>query len=500
MWFDSPDSDRGTGVERALVKYFVRMAGRCTPFGLFAGGSVGSLGEQTRLELQERGCYRRHTRLDMDFLSALVDGLNRDPDLRRELRFRPNSSLYRLGDRVRYAEARLQGRVRSYFLVVADADEFLRSTLERAAGGARRAELARGLVDDQITLQEAEAYVDELIDSQILVPDLAPAVTGRESIDDVLVQLRDKKSTREVTRTLDSVREGLAQLDRDGLGAGASRYREIAASLKDLPADTDIAKLFQVDMTKPAARMQLGMDVVHLMMQGVEILHRLFGAGPKDALEGFRSAFKERYGDRELPLVEVLDEEIGIGFGASKAPGADASPLLAGPAFPARPDERTRPVNARTAFLRWKLAETLAAGKPEMVLTDEELALFETSNLLPLPDAFHVTAAVLPADTTHPGPRLLVSGAGGPSGARLLGRFCHADAELREMVLGHLRQEEALRADCTHFEIVHLPEGRIGNILARPLFREYELAFLGRSGAAPDRQLDIRDLTICLDG
>ena len=36
---------------------------------------------------------------------------------------------------------------------------------------------------------------------------------------------------------------------------------------------------------------------------------------------------------------------------------------------------------------------------------------------------------------------MLLDGAAGPSGARLLGRFCHADPELHQWVEQHLRAE-----------------------------------------------------------
>ncbi|TMA37323.1 MAG: Lanthionine biosynthesis protein LanB, partial [Deltaproteobacteria bacterium] len=106
-WFERPDSERGQKVERTLVRYFERMAARSTPFGLFAGCSIASLAGSTRLELAPRRCYQRRTRLDMDYLLALSEALPRDPALRPNLRFRPNSSLYRAAGRLRYAQARI---------------------------------------------------------------------------------------------------------------------------------------------------------------------------------------------------------------------------------------------------------------------------------------------------------------------------------------------------------------------------------------------------------
>src|SRR5436190_7680141 len=48
---DSGDSARAV---RSFVSYFTRMAGRATPFGLFAGCGVGTVGRQTQLALDGR--------------------------------------------------------------------------------------------------------------------------------------------------------------------------------------------------------------------------------------------------------------------------------------------------------------------------------------------------------------------------------------------------------------------------------------------------------------
>src|SRR5437868_5765434 len=36
LWLHEPESEQGQKIERALVRYFARMTGRATPFGLFA--------------------------------------------------------------------------------------------------------------------------------------------------------------------------------------------------------------------------------------------------------------------------------------------------------------------------------------------------------------------------------------------------------------------------------------------------------------------------------
>src|SRR5262252_218921 len=116
LWMREPETERGQKVERTLVRYFTRMCSRPTPFGLFAGCSVGTIGERTQLSLERRAAYQRHTRLDMDYLTALTQALAQQSSAREALAFRPNSSLYQAAGRLRYVESRMEGKSRAYHL------------------------------------------------------------------------------------------------------------------------------------------------------------------------------------------------------------------------------------------------------------------------------------------------------------------------------------------------------------------------------------------------
>src|SRR4029077_12218322 len=123
-----------------------------------------------------------------------------------------------------------------------------------------------------------------------------------------------------------------------------------------------------------------------------------------------------------------------------------------------------------------------------------------TGGVPPLPDACSVMATLIAsraADAAQVG-RVLLHSVSGPAGASLLGRFCHADPDLLANVCAHLREEEALDPDGIFAEVVHLPEGRLGNILLRPVLRRYEISYLGRSGAPVDQQIPVTDVTLRL--
>src|SRR5262249_13102700 len=96
--------------------------------------------------------------------------------------------------------------------------------------------------------------------------------------------------------------------------------------------------------------------------------------------------------------------------------------------------------------------------------------------------------------------RIQISSAGGPPGATLLGRFCHSDRAMHETVAANLAAEEALRPEVVFAEVVHLADGRLANISARPVLRGHEIVYRGRSGAPPDRQIPITDLMVAVHG
>ena len=507
IWEREPESERGHGIELALVRYFARMAGRATPFGLCAGCSTGTLGAHTRLELAERNSYRRRTRLGMDYLYDLCQALCRDPAVRRSLTYRPNSSLYRVAGRMRYVESRLEGEKRSNQLVGVEETDALRETLARASAGDGFEELAAGLVDEDISLAEAEEYIEQLIDSQILIPELAPGMTGAEPTEALVEQLTETPSAEHPANVLRKAHSQLVAIDKAGLGNTAEHYRSTGAMLETLPAKVELPHLFPVTMFKPTRTTTLGKAVLDEIVHGIKVLHRLAhpartNSPAGDELKRFYDAFVSRYERREIPLVEALDAEAGIGFPISSDPGAEGAPLLRELEFPAVEEEMV-PWGTRETFLLEKVCEAARIGAEEIHLGSEELEKISTKAPLSLPDAFSVVATVAAAsdDALASGNfQLFLQGSTGPSGARFLGRFCHDDAELCRAVERHLRAEEALQPGAIFADVTYLPEPRTGNILARPILRSYEIPYLARSNVPADQQIPVTDLLVAARG
>jgi lantibiotic biosynthesis protein len=500
-WQREPDAPGSVAVERALVRYVSRMASRCTPFGLFASVAIAPLGASTRLDVPPRGAAWRRTRLDNDVLFAFTTALGRDRAVRDRVRYRPNSSLYAVAARLRYAEARVAGALRSYQLVAVDPTEYLDALLARSAGeGAMRAELLAVLTaDPDVSAEEAAAFLDEVIATQLLVPVLGPHVTGPEPTLG-LAQLLRAHDLADHANVLEDARRAIGAIDDAAPGVPAESYRAIEAELgRRLPIAVEASRLFQVDLYKPAADASLGPAVTAEILKGAELLHRLTPNGGDD-WSSFRGRFVARYETREVPLLEVLDDETGIGFGGAET-NARAAPLIAGLAMPIPKGPQQALVRDRDRHLMVLVARALEAHATELELSAADIDKLTEREPVRLADVIAINAVLVaesPEALEAGTYRVRLSGVG--MGAQLLGRFTHGSADARALVEQISRAEEAFHPDAVFAEIVHLPEGRLGNILLRPVLRDYEIPYLGTSGAPLDHQIEVSDLLVSIVG
>lgn len=407
--------------------------------------SVGTWDASSRLEPDARP--NRRQRLDPDHVFASSHTPAQDPTVRREIPYLPNPSLQRNDDLFVLIETRFRGRDRSHHLIVLDASEALDAVLRRAVTGATVDELVRdlqALLGSEVPRADVEAFADELIDSQVLVPETVPTLTGADPGEQLLATCGEHPA-------LQSMGD---RLRRDGP--------------------------FQTDLIRPG-RCELGPGVAEEIQRILPLLDRFPRPPQKQSLDRFRDALVERYGEhREVPLTTVFDPEAGLDFGPT--PGHTARRIPP----PGWLVERVRTARDRNDF--------------EIVVEEGDLGDPDAEHPLPpLPDAFQVMASVAtgsPEALDRGDFRLWFRGLSGPSGACLLGPLCHADETLRRHVEAHLRQEESLDPEAIFAEIVHWPEGRSAASATRPRLRPYEIPVFSHASVDEDHQIPLDDLLV----
>ncbi|HJV47796.1 MAG TPA: lantibiotic dehydratase [Geothrix sp.] len=499
-WLDgSMEATATRRLEWALLKYLSRMSHRATPFGLFAGVSMGGWGSASRLAVSSWRGGRKAMRLDWGVLEAVVDRLEQEADVRNLLHYRPNTSLYARGGWYRYLERRASGKgqERAYHLEAAEATPHLDFVYEQAREGARLADLTASLARRMaVDSSEARAFLDQIIEARFLCGDLHPPLSCPDPVGWVIVRLQADAATASRAEALQALAAELQAIRNEPIGAHPLGYSRLAAPLLDLNLSADTRNLLQVDLFRPSPGLSLPPSVQRAFEAGAETLRRLTPAPVEGPLDRFRAAFLERYGMRWVPLLEVLDEESGLGFDGGVPIDA---PLLEGLPFPGAP--RPRLLSSRDQFLlrqlpRWRDAQIWE-------LSDADLEALATPDPQPFPPSFAALAS-LAAES----PEALDRGAfqfwmehySGPTAARWLGRFVSGDPALEGALRTHLRKEESACPEILFAEVVHVPEGRMGNVLARPALRDFEIPFLATPGVSPEQTILPSDLRLTVRG
>ena len=517
----------------AVLRYFSRMTSRCTPFGLFAGFSLGkfsttqpllyenfqfSIFNSQLITLPDISKYRRYTRLDMHYLCAFAQDIGKNEAVQQNVKYYPNSSLYVLGERVRYVEYFYKKSRRIHQISSVDFSEYLEQILQLAQKGATFSTLTSWVVEmlaeENIRTEEAESFITELIDNQILVSELEPEITGKDFLLQALRVLQKipryarndapiissqttviQNVAQRSKETLTALAALLKKMDEQEIGKSIELYKEAEEIVKTTETVYEKNFLFQVDLLKPVENATINSNIADEILEAIALLNQLTVAPKETALKKFVDNFYERYEEQEMPLLQVLDVESGIGYPINKG---DVSPLLEGYMLPNRETSNNAiEFNRITSILHKKLINNYKLDEKVVEFTEKDFD-FLNPNWDDLPQTISCMCELFRAQTPDPHlpPYIYVHSAGGSSAANLLGRFCHVDNALEEYVKEITYFESSQNPNKIYAEIVHLPESRLGNILLRPVLREYEIPYLAKSSLPLDFQITLSDLFI----
>lgn len=485
----------------SLLKYFKRMCTRCTPFGLFAGCTTGNKTDTTHINLQVNIGFKRHTRLDMNFTCALAQELSKNPMIKKHIKYYPNTSIYELGEQLRYVDYHYAGKRRVHQISSIAQNYYIDQILRKAEkAGLYYSEMMACLLEDDVDAELAEGFINQLLGTQLLVSDLEPSVTGTELIEQILevfegIQHRlqgsdEKQELAGIYNRLKSIQETVKQLDQE-MGNPVGLYQDLQTQIEAVGVGYEKSKLLQTDLFTQGNHCTLDHDSFARIRSAVELLNRLTPRQGVPTLKRFAERFTERYETKEMPLLEVLDVETGIGYIEGK--DGDSSDIIKQVPIAGRSSEPTvNWTNLQSFFLK-KLTKAMKDEAFEIQLNDDDFNKGEAS--------WEQTSETLSCMVKHFGykegtAQLYLATAGGTSAANLLGRFAHGAPEILQLVKQIAQREQDNQNEAALAEIVHLPESRTGNILMRPVFRTYEIPYLAKPSVSKEHTIGVSDLMV----
>lgn len=476
----------------SLAKYYLRMGNRCTPFGLFSGCATANWStNDTKINLDWQ---YRHTRFDMHYLCALTQHFATLPFIKSRLLYYPNSSFYTLGNEIRYIEYKYINGKRHHLISAVAASTYVNTILEAASVGIKMNEIVQLLLTDEIDMDDATSFVNELIDSQLLVNELEPAITGNEFLFQILQTLTKINNPfceeiASIVSLLETIEQHMLAIDRSQHN-DVILYQKIINLIKQFDIPFDESKLFQADLSFTLLDDEVNNGIQNEIIETLDVINKLNKPQENSNLQSFIKRYYERFEDKEMRLLEVLDTETGIGYLESNK--SNILPLVDDVVVFGKPQADSQITwTKKDKYLLKKLNTALVEKKYEVNIDATELTDFK-NDWAALPASIALMFRLLDDE------QIFIESAGGSSAANLLGRFAHGNAAINNIVNNIVAAEDEQNADIIFAEIVHLPESRIGNILLHPAFRKYEIPFLAKSSVEGDCQISLQDLYICV--
>ena len=480
----------------SLYKYTLRMGVRATPYGTFAGISLGQVNEKNSSFIFDGG-QKKITRLDMSVSTQIASFLSNTKELKGSLQFHVNTTLYLVKGVYRYYKYRFYNGKKDYSLAGLKISAAIQVVIDHCKNKMSYDDLIEVLLLSNVSQINAESFLNTLIENQVIVSELEQKLTGEE-----FFQMVQKVANRISPKGMYSNALRNINLLLHGDESIAIKSAKIIEIIHQHLSIGDTKNLLQTDLVSVTTENKIKSSVTATIAAHIKDLTPLNRGKTPSSLIHFITQFQETYGERVIPLLEALDNDFGIGYGNNEAQYYSEDVLIGQVSLVRKKKIEQTHWNGFQQLALRLLLRSKESGLYEIELTREDLKQLETSAdpiHLEFPPTFYAIGNLVAESTDK-----LDKGAfkfnlvscSGPAAIPLMARFGNLDPELANKLQQSAYVEQQKYPDAILAEIVHLPESRTGNILQRPQLRKYEIPFLSKSAAEQEKQILLSDLFI----
>lgn len=486
-------------------KYVNRICTRPTPFGLFAGCGIGNIEEgETEIKPADFNHFKRKARLDMNYLESIKDTiLNNDID-RKLLKYFANNTIYEVGKEYRYVEYTSTSKGRKHILATVPQNDYLKNIIQMTKYGASYDSLVHYLVNEDIDIENAQEYIDDLIKSKLLLSELEPLLICDDSHDKLFLDKISRLDDQKTSSRLKHIKEVLKQIISlfsafEMESVPISDYKNLKKELDSL-LETRGKHLLQVDSEVIHNKAILSEAQVWDIKKGMKAYFQIASiTRQNDKLTAFKKKFIERYDSEPVKLVELLDPELGLNYGKFSDNQLYNCPIIDDiPVGEKKKDYTSLKWDNKLHYYLFNKIINATKANENVEITNEELSGF-TFDQAKIPASLIAFLQLIPTEDSK---KCIINfkNWGSDSATTILGRFSTLNNEIESLVKEIADHEANCLPEYKKLaEINHLSNPKIGNISARKKFRDLEIPYLTKSNSNDEGLLDINDLYVKLD-
>lgn len=482
----------------AILKYYIRICSRATPFGLFSSYSIIDIDKDQKKDCTEN--YIPFYSIDLNVLFKILQKINSNDNIIKTQEYHINSTLYNVGKEYRYVEVVFSKEdSRDYILNSFERNEVLDLIIHECNVRKSFTELVTLLLDnvDSIERWQVEEYLCSLIDAQLLVGEFHLFLNNEVSPLKQLINLFKKKGSLlndpemiSLIEKLEKVDICLSILEENEIGTNLEYYEDIFKILDDLEITYSKKFVINCNLKKVNAVELIPPGIKEDIWNALEVLSAFTSLKPQTnrTLDQFKERFSERYGENLVPLNIVLDTELGIGY-SYNFNNTIQSELIKKIRFN-NTNTETQEIDYNLKIKRvWKniLAKAKHIGATEIDLSKSDFRDLindeKTSHKINLPDSLHAMISIVDDN-------IFIKGIGGVNALNLIGRFTCFDSEAAVVASDIIKAESNNNKNSISAEFDYIPDNRGSNLLVRNIKREYTLGYISKNNTISHINLD----------
>lgn len=457
---DIPKSEYNR-LKNSIIRYYTRMCSRCTPFGLFSGYAIGCFGNGNQIVLN--GDKEVYTYFEITFLNKIINRLIDNHQLKDKLLYYSNSYLLETEDKIRYIEIDDMDLCKGYSYSEIENNEIIADIIEKGKKGIKINDLIHYLSKYDFDKSEIENYVNEIISSQILIPEWQLSISDNHLLEKISTFLRPIEDP-----LLDILNFVVSKptKEKDIHLQEMEKVANTIRTLKDFNFDTYSKSPYNISCKLIPGCISLSPQIKESILDGVRFLSIVTPPYVNNRLKLFKENFYKRYEERAVPLLEAVDPVMGLGY-PNTTILRKKDRIIDKLSFENKKEYDDTFINKKISQL---LLKKVNEGKNEIQLSKEDIQDMGGNN------TFAACMTVLTEIVYDPlrGKELIyLKSVSGHTGTYALSRFCWSDPEMYTLT-EELSKKDTINnaANEIEAEIVHVPENTEGNVLLRPVLKD----------------------------
>lgn len=485
----------------SFVKYYSRMCTRTTPYGLMS--SVGTISFDDYSILQAQFKESIHPQLDNEIVRRIINLINKSDVITKTIKYFPNPSIYLHGNRLKYIEETNQNGKKTFSLSKVERNNVLNEILNFTINGKNKLEIEEHIITkfshayESVDLRE---LLSDLISNQLLLNDVSSSATKHTPFELLLEHLKNNHVGSDIAKKVFEIYEDICTIKQFKLDSQISLLKKIEYKLNDLIQLDSSSSIFHFNFLRSFADSKINRKVITRVQHCVELVASINDFYKSDELERFKAEFIRRYEHQYVPLPEILDEEIGIGYPVGSIRNKNIDGTFDGINIFTKKfsEESGLKLNDFYVFLLNRIHNDNCRNTGVLNINSKDLEKFRKENTT-LPPSFSVFCTLLastPQDIDKDNYKLLILNSAYTSASSPINRFSVSDVEIEKLCQNIFDEEKLFFKDKIVAEVLHTSNSRLENICFRKVSRDFEIPIETLSNIHSSKQIKLKDILV----